>query len=70
MLEEEGLYWLKRSHENWLLKGDNNMEFFHKIANARWWKNTIISFTDQNKTIEWDENLLQHAINYYIWLFG
>jgi mannosylglycoprotein endo-beta-mannosidase len=69
MLEEEELYWLKRSHENWLLKGDNNTKFFHKIANGKK-ENTIISFNDQDMVIEWDENLLQHATNYYKELFG
>jgi hypothetical protein len=24
ILDEEEEYWFKRSHENWLLKGDNN----------------------------------------------
>jgi hypothetical protein len=28
MLEEDELHWFKRSHETWLLKVDNNTEFF------------------------------------------
>jgi hypothetical protein len=28
ILEEEELHWLKRNHETWLLKGNNNTEFF------------------------------------------
>jgi hypothetical protein len=28
ILEEEEAYWCRRSHENWLLKGDSNTEFF------------------------------------------
>lgn len=35
LLEEEELYWYQRSHENWLLKGDNNTEYFHRCANGR-----------------------------------
>jgi len=35
ILEEEELYWFKRSHETWLHKGDNNTEYFHRIANGR-----------------------------------
>ena len=35
ILEEEELYWFKRSHETWLHKGDNNTDYFHWIANGR-----------------------------------
>jgi len=35
MCEEEELYWFKRSHEKWLLEGDVNTEFFHRVANGR-----------------------------------
>jgi hypothetical protein len=35
ILDEEELVWFKRSHEAWLLKGDNNTEHFHRIANGR-----------------------------------
>ena len=35
ILEEEELYWFKRSHETWLHKGDNNTDYFHRIANGR-----------------------------------
>jgi hypothetical protein len=35
IFEEEELYWFKRSHENWLLKGDNNTVYFHRIANGK-----------------------------------
>jgi hypothetical protein len=34
-LEQEELYWYERSHETWLLKGDNNTSYFHKCANGR-----------------------------------
>jgi hypothetical protein len=34
LLEEEELYSHKRSNENWLLKGDNNTDYFHKKANG------------------------------------
>jgi hypothetical protein len=34
MLEEEH-YWFKRCNESWLLKGDNNTKFFHRVANGR-----------------------------------
>lgn len=35
ILEEEELHWFKRSHETWLHKGDNNTDYFHRIANGR-----------------------------------
>lgn len=35
ILEIEELYWYKRSLETWLLKGDNNTEFYHRVANGR-----------------------------------
>jgi hypothetical protein len=35
MMEEEELYWHKRSHERWLHEGDNNTEYFHMVANGR-----------------------------------
>lgn len=33
-LEQEEMYWHERSHETWLLKGDNNTAYFHKCANG------------------------------------
>lgn len=35
ILDEEELFWFKRCKENWLLKGDNNTEFFHRVANGK-----------------------------------
>jgi hypothetical protein len=35
ILDDEELYWYKRSHATWLLKGDNNTEYFHRIANGK-----------------------------------
>jgi hypothetical protein len=35
MPEDEELYCHKISHEKWLHEGDNNIEFFHRIANGR-----------------------------------
>jgi hypothetical protein len=31
--EANELYWFSRYSENWLLKQDNNTEFFHRVAN-------------------------------------
>jgi hypothetical protein len=70
MMEDDELYWLKRSHETWLHKGDNNTEFFHMVANGRKRKNTIISLMKDENRIGGDENLLNHATEYYKELFG
>jgi len=35
LFAEEELYWHKRSNSNWLLEGDNNTGFFHKIAKGK-----------------------------------
>jgi endonuclease/exonuclease/phosphatase family metal-dependent hydrolase len=35
LIEEEEMYWHKRSNENWLLKGDNNTGYFHRKANGK-----------------------------------
>jgi hypothetical protein len=41
--EEEELYWFSRSSEKWLLEGDNNTAYFHRVANGRRMKNTMYS---------------------------
>lgn len=70
LLDQEETYWFERSHETWLLKGDNNTTFFHRCANGRKRKNTIITLEDGDKIIEGDQNLLAHATKYYTELFG
>lgn len=69
-LEQEELYWYERSHETWLLKGDNNTSYFHKCANGRKRKNSIISLESEGQVIEGGENFLKHATEYYTELFG
>ena len=69
MLEEDEIYWFKRSHEKWLHEGDNNTEYFHRIANGRKRKNTIISFKYEGESVEGITNLLSHATEYYKKLF-
>lgn len=70
LLAEEELYWYNRTHNTWLLEGDNNTKFFHSIANGRKRENTIFSFTHEGEKIIGDENLLKHATDYYKTLFG
>ncbi|CAN6252305.1 unnamed protein product [Urochloa humidicola] len=70
LMEEEELYWHKRSNKNWLLEGDNNTGYFHRIANGKKRKNTIFSLQHEDSQIEGDENILNHATMYYKSLFG
>jgi hypothetical protein len=70
IIEEEELYWFKRCHETWLLKGGNNTDLFHRIANGRRRKQTIFSLKSGSVTIQGDEELLKHVISYCKALFG
>ena len=70
LLDEEESYWHKRANSNWLLKGDNNIEFFHRVANGKKRKNTIFCLQGDNGNIEGDEQIINHATQYYKYLFG
>jgi hypothetical protein len=51
LFEHEEEIWHPRGKENWLLKGDNNTEYYHRIANGHKRKNTIYSLQDGSNTI-------------------
>jgi hypothetical protein len=70
MLDEEEIFWKQRAHENWLLHGDGNNEYFHRIANGRRRKNNIFFLEDGDRKIFGDENIFLHATEYYSGLFG
>jgi hypothetical protein len=70
ILEDKELYWFKRCHETWLLKGDSNTKYFHRIANGRKRKHVVYSLEDGLDHITGDEDLLKHATGYYGTLFG
>lgn len=40
-LEEEEEYWHRRSSEMWLVKGDINTVYFHRIANGKEGRNVF-----------------------------
>ena len=46
------------------------LSFFHRVANGRKRKNTILSFKKGDEVVEGDSNLLAHATEYYKTLFG
>jgi hypothetical protein len=60
LLEQEESYWQSRCHEQWLLKGDNNTSYFHKVDNGRR-KNTVITLEKNGEIIKGNDNLLVHA---------
>jgi mannosylglycoprotein endo-beta-mannosidase len=70
LLEQEEDYWMTHCHEQWLMQGDNNTSYFHRIANGRRRKAKIISLEKEGVVIEGDNNLLKHATEYYTNLFG
>jgi hypothetical protein len=70
ILEEEELYWFRRSHETWFLKGDMNTEYFHKVANGRKRKHTIFSLKDGDTCVSGNADLVRLATEYYKSLFG
>lgn len=70
LLEQEETYWRSRCHEQWLLGGDNNTSYFHKIANGRKRKNTVITLENNGDIIEGNENLLAHATEYSLSYLG
>jgi hypothetical protein len=70
LLEEEEMYWHKRSNETWLLQGDSNTGYFHKKANGKKRKNIIFNLEKDGENIDNDEDMVKHATEYYKELFG
>jgi hypothetical protein len=70
ILEEEEQYWHKRTNLRWPLEGDNNSEFFHRVANGKKRKNTIFSMEGEEQELLDTEKILEHATNYYKTIFG
>ena len=44
LLKQEELYWYNRSHETWLLNGDLNTKYFHRVASGRKRKNMAVEW--------------------------
>jgi hypothetical protein len=70
LFAEEELQWIQKAHEKWLLWGDQNTSYFHRICNGRKRKNTVILLKDGDVNIEGTENLVNHATSFYKSLFG
>jgi hypothetical protein len=65
----EELHWHQRSNEKWLLQGDNNTSFFHRVGNGKRRKHTMKSLSENDVIIEGMGNLISHATEYYKDLF-
>jgi hypothetical protein len=70
ILDREESFWRQRSRDNWLLQGDCNKAYFHRIENGCKRKSTIFSLKHGDSVIQGDEDLLQHATDFYKNLFG
>ena len=67
---EEEAYWFQKSQARWLIQGDLNTAYFHRIANGRRRKNLVHSLEDNGVMVEGTDNLLKLATDYYKELFG
>lgn len=71
ILDQEELYWLQRGRANWLLHGDKNTAFFHKVAMARKKRNQIKKLVDDNGNCFQGPNKLKQLISsYFVNLFS
>jgi hypothetical protein len=68
--KKEEIFWQQRENERWLLKGDANIDFFHKCANGRRRKTKICSLDTEQGVISEQVELKQHVVDFYKKLFG
>jgi hypothetical protein len=70
LFADEELQWIHKSHEKWLLSGDQNTSYFDRVCNGRKRKDTILLLKDGDINVEGTENLVNHATSFYKSLFG
>jgi hypothetical protein len=70
ILEREECFWRQRARDNWLLQGDSNTAYFHRMANGCKRKSPIFSLKHGDSVVQGDEDLLSHATEFYKNLFG
>jgi hypothetical protein len=44
--EQQHIYWKQRAHSTWLVKGDQNTDFFHAYASERRRRNHVKKLKD------------------------
>jgi hypothetical protein len=67
--EGEESLWRKRSRQNWILKGDANIVYFHAIANGRRRKCSIPCLWDNDRLLEDNRDISAHTYSFYKELF-
>lgn len=65
----EEIRWQRRGGETWLLKGDTNTSYFHKIANGRR-KCEITKLENEDRILIDQKEIKMHIEGYYKNLFG
>lgn len=63
-------YWQQRVGDRWTIKGDSNSKIFHRYANGRRRKSTIISLESDQGEIRGQDQISQHIVDFYKGLFG
>lgn len=68
--DKEERYQEQLARVNWLVNGDRNTSFFHKVASARKKQNKVVSLGDNSgKWVVDDEGMLNAAFSYFAQLF-
>jgi hypothetical protein len=70
ILEYEEQIWRQRCCEQWVLLGDSNTGFFHRVANGRRRKCNIFSLETDDGEVTDMKLLRTHIERYYKDLFG
>ncbi|CAN1177768.1 LINE-1 retrotransposable element ORF2 protein [Linum perenne] len=70
-LAQEKIYWQQKSRQKWLLEGDCNTSYFHKVVSTRRSKNHIHTLHDPSGVPQSEESEKQKiATNFYQQLFS
>jgi hypothetical protein len=63
------LFWMPRSRQNWILKGDANTAYFHAITNGHCRKCSIPCLWDNDRLLEDNREISTHTYSFYKELF-
>jgi hypothetical protein len=62
-------FWRQRSRQNWILKGDTNIAYFHAIANGHHRKCSIPYLWNNDRLLEDNSDISMHTYSFYKELF-